>query len=60
VIPYGLRVEHLDYPLGIHTAVPRFSWRLPDGVARQEAYRIRTSNGWDTGRVDGDRSLLIA
>jgi alpha-L-rhamnosidase len=60
VIPCGLRVEHLDHPLGIHTAAPRFSWRLPEGVARLEAYRIRTSNGWDTGRVDSDRSLLIA
>ncbi|HEY0534399.1 MAG TPA: alpha-L-rhamnosidase N-terminal domain-containing protein [Actinoplanes sp.] len=59
MIPYGLRVEHLDHPLGIHTAVPRFSWRLPDGTARQEAYRIRTSNGWDTGRVVSERSLLI-
>ena len=27
--------------------------------ARQVAYRIRTDNGWDTGRVDSDRSLLV-
>jgi alpha-L-rhamnosidase len=53
------RVEHLDHPLGIHTRSPRFSWRLPAGATRQEAYRIRTSNGWDTGRVDSDRSLLV-
>ncbi|GIJ59251.1 family 78 glycoside hydrolase catalytic domain [Virgisporangium aurantiacum] len=55
----GLRVEHLDHPLGIHTRAPRFSWRLPAGGARQVAYRIRTSNGWDTGRVDSDRSVLV-
>ncbi|MFI7542314.1 family 78 glycoside hydrolase catalytic domain [Actinoplanes sp. NPDC049599] len=54
--PYGLRVEHLDHPLGIHTRAPRLSWRLP---ARQLAYRIRTDNGWDTGRVAGEQSLLI-
>jgi alpha-L-rhamnosidase len=60
VIPRGLRVEHLDCPLGLHTSAPRFSWRLPDGVAGQEAYRIRTSNGWDSGRVAGERSLLVA
>lgn len=58
--PYGLRVEHLDSPLGIHTAAPRLSWRLPDGVTRQKAYRIRTGNGWDTGWVVGGRSLLVA
>jgi alpha-L-rhamnosidase len=60
VTPYGLRVEHLDRALGIHTAAPRLSWRLPDGVIRQKAYRIRTSNGWDTGWVVGGRSLLVA
>jgi alpha-L-rhamnosidase len=59
VIPSGLRVEHLDHPLGIRTAAPRLSWRLPDGVAEQRAYRIRTDNGWDTGRVATGRSLLV-
>jgi alpha-L-rhamnosidase len=54
-----LRVEHLDCPLGIHTRAPRLSWRLPDGVARQVAYRLRTDNGWDTGRVASDRSVLV-
>jgi alpha-L-rhamnosidase len=59
VIPYRLRVEHRDHPLGLHTAAPRFSWRLPGDAAKQEAYRIRTGNGWDTGRVADERSLLV-
>jgi alpha-L-rhamnosidase len=59
VVPYGLRVEHLDEALGICLTGPRLSWQLPDGAAGQVAYRIRTDNGWDTGRVDGDRSLLV-
>ncbi|GID91016.1 family 78 glycoside hydrolase catalytic domain [Amorphoplanes digitatis] len=57
--PYGLRVEHLDHPLGILTAAPRLSWRLPPGATGQRAYRIRTGNGWDTGPVVGSRSLLV-
>jgi alpha-L-rhamnosidase len=54
-----LRVEHLDAPLGIHTQEPRLSWRLPPGTLRQIGYQIRTSNGWDSGRVESDESLLI-
>ena len=57
--PHRLRVEHLDTALGIHVRAPRLSWRLPDGSARQLAYRIRTDNGWDTGRVESDTSLLL-
>ncbi|HEY2958530.1 MAG TPA: family 78 glycoside hydrolase catalytic domain [Actinomycetota bacterium] len=57
--PHGLRVEHLDRALGIGVAEPRLSWRLPRRTARQLAYRVTTSNGWDTGRVDGDQSLLV-
>ncbi|MHA6630473.1 family 78 glycoside hydrolase catalytic domain [Pseudonocardia sichuanensis] len=57
--PHGLRVEHLDEALGIRTATPRLSWRLPDGVREQRAYRISTENGWDTGWVTGNRSLLV-
>ncbi|HEY7273289.1 MAG TPA: family 78 glycoside hydrolase catalytic domain [Actinoplanes sp.] len=59
VIPYGLRAEHLDEALGIRVARPRLSWRLPDGAAVQRAYRIRGDNGWDTGRVAGDASVLV-
>ncbi|GAA4245269.1 glycoside hydrolase family 78 protein [Dactylosporangium darangshiense] len=57
--PHGLRVEHLDEALGIHVRSPRLSWRLPAGAARQVAYRIETGNGWSTGRVEGEHSLLV-
>jgi len=53
-----LRVDHLDHALGID-ASPRLSWRLPDGAVRQVAYRLRGDNGWDTGRLESDRSLLV-
>jgi len=57
--PSGLRVEHLDEALGIRTAAPRLSWRLPDGARAQSAHRITTDNGWDSGWVDGDQCLLV-
>jgi alpha-L-rhamnosidase len=54
-----LRVEHLDHALGIDTRAPRLSWRLPSRSSTQIAYRLRADNGWDTGRVDSSRSLLV-
>ena len=57
--PAGLRVEHLDEPLGIRTTAPRLSWRLPEGAREQHAYRITADNGWDSGWVDSDQSLLV-
>jgi alpha-L-rhamnosidase len=52
-------VEHLAAALGVTVAVPRLSWWLPLGAERQLAYRIQADNGWDTGRVDSDESVLI-
>ncbi len=57
--PHALRVEHLDEALGIRTSAPRLSWQLPEGARQQSAYRITADNGWDTGWVDSDRSLLV-
>ena len=57
--PSRLRIEHLSDALGIGTTQPRLSWWLPDGAARQLGYRIRTDNGWDTGRVEGSDSRLV-
>ncbi|GAA2634587.1 family 78 glycoside hydrolase catalytic domain [Paractinoplanes durhamensis] len=54
---HRLRVEHLAEALGIHTARPRLSWQLAAG--RQLGYRLRADNGWDTGRVEGGRSILV-
>ncbi|WP_241038573.1 family 78 glycoside hydrolase catalytic domain [Blastococcus litoris] len=52
-------MEHLDEALGIRTPAPRLSWRLPGGARAQEAYRLTTDNGWDTGWVDSGESLLV-
>jgi alpha-L-rhamnosidase len=57
--PSGLRVEHLDEALGVRTTAPRLSRRLPDGARQQRAYRIVTDQGWDSGWVDSDQSLLV-
>lgn len=37
-------------PLGFHNPSPRFSWRLPDGVRRQAAWRIEVRDA-DTGKL---------
>ncbi len=57
--PSRLRVEHLAGAFGIGTTRPRLSWWLPAGARRQLAYRIRTDNGWDSGRVDSPDSVLV-
>jgi alpha-L-rhamnosidase len=49
-------------PLGYHDATPRFSWKLPEGVKHQTAYRIEASGesaDWDSGWVESDQSLLV-
>lgn len=56
--PTRLRVEHLDQAFGIDREAPRLSWWLPEGSARQIAYRIDTDT-WDSGRVEGGRSVLV-
>jgi alpha-L-rhamnosidase len=53
-----LRVEHRPDTLGLTTARPRLSWRLPPGAAEQAAYRIR-AGAWDSARVASDRSILV-
>lgn len=58
--PDGLRVEHLDHPLGIGDREPRLSWRLPADATRQLAHRIRTDTGDDSGWVEGDQNVLVA
>lgn len=56
--PSHLRVEHLDSPLGLSVDKPRFSWWLPAGSQRQEAYQLIV-DGWDSGRVTGDEQVLV-
>jgi alpha-L-rhamnosidase len=59
--PTNLRCEHLIDPIGIDFPRPRFSWRFDTERhgASQAAYRIQTSNGWDTGLVESDETLYI-
>jgi alpha-L-rhamnosidase len=56
--PWGLRVEHLDDAFGIDVTMPRLSWKLPVIATRQIAYRLRVGT-WDSGRVEGDASVLV-
>ncbi len=49
-------------PVGFHDATPAFSWKLPEGVKRQTAYRIEVRSAgklWDSGWVDSDRSVGV-
>ncbi len=38
---------------------PALCWWLPDGASVQHAYRVRTDDGFDTGRVDGPVQLFV-
>lgn len=46
-----LRCEYLENPLGMDAATPRLSWRTPEGIHSQEAYRILV--GTDSIQVAG-------
>ena len=56
--PLGLTVEHLENPVGIDAAVPRLSWKLPDGFTRQAAYEI-DAGVWKTGRVESRQCIDV-
>jgi len=70
--PRRLRCEHLENPIGLDVAEPRFSWRMESSArgARQTARQAQvatnldllaagTGDAWDTGRVEDDRSLHV-
>jgi len=51
-----------ENPIGFHDATPTFSWKLPDGVKRQTAYRIEVKDDsvvWDSGWVESDQSVFV-
>ncbi len=56
--PHDLRADHLTDPVGVGPAMPRLSWKLPDGAATQHAYRI-VAGDWDSGRVESAGSLFV-
>ncbi|WP_330262901.1 family 78 glycoside hydrolase catalytic domain [Streptomyces griseorubiginosus] len=57
--PTCLRAEQLEHALGIGTRRPRLSWWLPADSGVQLAHRIRTGEGWDSGRVEGADSVHV-
>jgi alpha-L-rhamnosidase len=54
-------VEYAETLLGTDVEIPRLSWVLTSAVpgARQTAYQVRVSGGWDSGKVRSDRSTGI-
>jgi len=49
-------------PIGFYDATPVFSWKFPNGVKKQTAYRLETNAGekhWDSGWVESDRSTFV-
>jgi alpha-L-rhamnosidase len=71
----NLRCEYLKDPLGIDVAKPRLSWMLEEeaGVRgqKQTAYQVLVASSpellaqdqgdlWDSGKVEGDRSIQVA
>ena len=38
---------------------PTLCWWLPDGASVQHAYRLRTDDGFDTGRVDDPAQSFV-
>ena len=53
--------ENAVNPVGFYDATPTFSWKLPDGVKKQTAYRIQTTAAkpWDSGWVTSERSTFV-
>src|SRR4051812_31853721 len=56
-----LRCEYVTNPLGIDTPRPRLSWQMSDDRrgARQTAYQVVVEEGWDSGKVESDRSVHV-
>lgn len=49
-------------PVGFHDATPTLSWKLPQGVTKQTAYRVEVTGEevlWDSGWVESDRSVFV-
>jgi alpha-L-rhamnosidase len=59
----GLTVgEGFVEPIGFHDATPTFSWKLPEGVKKQTAYRIEVKDHdlvWDSGWIKSDQSVFV-
>ena len=71
-IPYDLRCQYLQNPLGIEASTPRLSWRLVTATkaVEQSAYQILVAdnegvlntnkgNYWDSGKIKSGVSIPI-
>ncbi len=72
LVAESLRCEYLTDPLGVDVARPRLSWtlRAVGRARRQSAYQVLVASAaerltanqgdlWDSGRVDGNRSVGV-
>ena len=72
VVVNELTVEYRTNPLGIDTAVPRFSWQIQSEMRaqKQAAYHVLVASSpeklakdqgdlWDSGKVLSDQSVLV-
>lgn len=68
--PDSLRVgEGFTNPVGYYDAIPRFSWKLPEGVQAQSAYSIvvasspallaKNADLWESGKVESQQSIYL-
>ncbi len=68
---HDLRVDDINSPLGVDSAVPHFSWKLSapshQRGARQTAWQVRAGSKsaeaadvWDSGRIESGDPLNIA
>lgn len=65
-----LRCEYLVTPLGVDVPTPRFSWRLPAHLNKQQAYQVivgtdsvavanGTGGAWDSGKILSSEVLTV-
>ena len=55
------RVEYRLHPLGLDAICPRLSWKLVSDQkgTMQKSYRLKMSNGWDTGMVRSNQNVCV-
>lgn len=61
--------EQFKNPIGFYDATPSFSWKLPQGVQSQTAYRIVAASNpdllpnkadiWNSGKIKSDQSIYV-
>ena len=54
----NIKTEFLHNPIGVDFQNPLITWNCEGGV-KQTAYRIVTSSGWDSGKIESDSMRAI-